>query len=137
MIFVQKGVYMSTEGNQNCVDCSAANPTFVSINYSVFLCENCANVHKTLVKDISDAKYLLNDQLSPKEINLLKIGGNQRFKTLISEYDITDDQNKQFKYHLKIDEYYRKLLLAERNKDNNPKEYQNLLNSKPNPEVGL
>ena len=72
---------------------------------------------------MSDDKYLLNDQLSPEEISILKIGGNQRFKTLISEYDITDDQNKEFKYHLKIAEYYRKLSLAERNKDNNHEEY--------------
>ena len=128
---------MSTEGNQNCVDCSAANPTFVSINNSVFLCENCANAHKTLGKDISDIKSLLNDQLSPEEISLLKLGGNQRFKTLINEYGITDDQNKQLKYQLKIADYHRKLLLAERNKDNSPDEYQNVLNSKPNPEVGL
>ena len=128
---------MSTEGNQNCVDCSAANPTFVSINNSVFLCENCANAHKTLGKDISDVKSLLNDQLSPEEISLLKLGGNQRFKTFISEYGITDDQNKQLKYQLKIADYHRKLLLAERNKDNSPDEYQNVLNSKPNPEVGL
>ena len=128
---------MSTEGNQNCVDCSAANPTFVSINNSVFLCENCANAHKTLGKEISDVKSLLNDQLSPEEISLLKIGGNQRFKTLISEYGITDAQSKELKYQLKVADYYRKLLLAERNKDNNPDEYQNMLNSKPNPEVGL
>lgn len=128
---------MSVEGNQNCVDCSAENPTFVSVNNAVLLCENCANAHKTLGKDISDVRSLLNEELSPEEITLLKLGGNKRFKTLISEYGITDEQNKEFKYHLNLADYYRKLLLAERNKDSNPEEYQNMLNSKPSPEIGL
>ena len=128
---------MSVEGNQNCIDCSAQNPTFVSVNNAVLLCENCANVHKTLGKDISDVRSLLNEELSPEEITLIKLGGNKRFKTLITEYGITDEQNKEFKYHLNLTDYYRKLLLAERNKDSNPEEYQNMLNSKPSPEVGL
>ena len=46
----------------------------------------------------------------------------------MSEYGITSDQNKEFKYHLKISDYYRKLLLAELNKDSNPNEYQQMQN---------
>jgi hypothetical protein len=94
-------------------------------------------MHKPLGTNISLVKSLMNDQFSPQEIALLKIGGNQRFNMLMSEYGITSDQNKEFKYHVKIADYYRKLLLAELNKEINPNDYQMMLNSKPNPEIGL
>ena len=128
---------MSIENNRYCVDCSAQNPLFSSINNAVFLCEGCANIHKGLGPNISVVRSLTNEQLTPEEINILKIGGNFRFKTLMNEYGISSDQNKEFKYHLKIAEYYRKLLLAELNKGNNPEEYDSLVNNKPNPETGL
>ena len=128
---------MSIENNRYCVDCNAPNPIFASINNAVFLCEACANMHRGLGNNISLVKSLTNDQLTPEEINLLKIGGNFRFKTLMNEYGISSEQNKEFKYHLKITDYYRKLLLAELNKENNPNEYQTLLDNKPTAEIGL
>ena len=128
---------MSLESNRFCADCYAPNPTFTSVNNAVFICENCANFHKPLGTNISLVKSVINGQFSPQEIALLKIGGNLRFNSLMGEYGITSDQNKEFKYHLKITEYYRKLLIAELNKEINPNEYQMMLNSKPNPEIGL
>ena len=128
---------IALEGNNSCVECLAPNPTFTSINNAVFLCENCANIHKALGPNISLVKSLINEQFSPAEISILKLGGNKRFNTLIGEYGITSDQNKEFKYHLKIVDYYRKLLLAELNKETNPNDYEIMLNSKPSPEIGL
>jgi hypothetical protein len=127
---------MAFPGNNTCVECLAPNPTYTSINNAVFLCENCANIHKALGPNISLVKSL-NEQFSPAEINILRIGGNQRFHNLIGEYGITSDQSKEFKYHLKLVDYYRKLLLAELNKETNPNDYQMMLNNKPNPEIGL
>ena len=72
-----------------------------------------------------------------QEISILKIGGNKRFNDFVKEYGIKEDQNKEFKYHLKLANYYRALLLAELNKENNLNEYEQLLNNKPNPEIGL
>lgn len=128
---------MSIGSNQQCIECLAPNPTFTSINNAVFLCQNCAEIHRALGKNISEVKSLTNDQFSPEEINLLKIGGNARFNSLMGDYGITGDQNKEFKYHLNLADYYRKLLLAELTKDQNPNAYEVLLNNKPSPEVGL
>ena len=128
---------MQIESNHNCVDCLAPNPLFTSINNAVFLCQNCANIHRGLGINISIVKSLTHDQFSQYEIYLLRIGGNLRFKNLMTEYGITSDQNKEFKYHLKIADYYRKLLVAELNKTNQPNEYEQLLNNKPSPEIGL
>ena len=128
---------MKIEGNNKCIDCLAENPTFASINNAVFLCENCANIHKRLGTNISIIKSLTKDEFTPEEISILKIGGNKRFNDFVKEYGIKEDQNKEFKYHLKLAEYYRLLLLAEINKEKNPNEYEQLINNKPNPEIGL
>ena len=128
---------MSIDSNQHCIDCSAPNPQFTSINNAVFLCEKCANAHKALGANISLVKSLTNDQFTQDEVSLLRIGGNFRFNTLINEYGITNEQNKEFKYHLSIADYYRKLLVAELNKVNNPTEFEQLQNNKPSVEEGL
>ena len=128
---------MKIEGNDKCIDCNADNPTFASINNAVFLCENCANIHKRLGTNISIIKSLTKDEFTPEEISILKIGGNKRFNDFVKEYGIKEDQNKEFKYHLKLAEYYRLLLLTEINKEKNPNEYEQLINNKPNPEIGL
>ena len=128
---------MKIEGNNKCIDCNADNPTFASINNAVFLCENCANIHKRLGTNISIIKSLTKDEFTPEEISILKIGGNKRFNDFVKEYGIKEDQNKEFKYHLKLAEYYRLLLLTEINKEKNPNEYEQLINNKPNPEIGL
>lgn len=125
------------EGNNKCIDCSSENPTFASTNNAVFLCSNCANVHKNLGANISTVKSLTNDVFTPEEISVLKIGGNTRFSNFIKEYGIKEEQNKEFKYHLKLAEYYRLLLIAEANKENNPNQYEYLLNNRPSAEIGL
>ena len=128
---------MSIEGNNICIDCQAPNPTFVSINNAVFLCENCAYIHKGLGSHISLIKSLINEPLTLMEIALLRIGGNVRFDNLVKEYGIQQEQDKQFKYKLQFAEYYRSLLLAEVNKEGNPQEYEKIVNSKPSLEVGV
>ena len=128
---------LKIEGNNICIDCFGENPNFVSANNAVFLCEKCANIHKNLGPNISLVKSLTNDQFSPEEIALFKIGGNNRFSNFVKEYGIMDEQNKEFKYHLKLAEYYRLLLLSEVNKDKNPEQYQYMINNRPSAEIGL
>lgn len=128
---------MNLEGNNKCIDCAADNPTFASTNNAVFLCENCANIHKNLGPNISSIKSLTNDQFTPEEIALLRIGGNTRFSNFVKEYGIQEEQNKEFKYHLKLAEYYRLLLLSEVNKEQNPEQYQFMINNRPTAEIGL
>jgi hypothetical protein len=49
-----------------------------------------------------------------EEISFLRKGGNTRFNSLIYEYNIPITvEYQEFKYHTKIAEYYRQLLLSE------------------------
>ena len=128
---------MNIEENKKCFDCQTENPTFVSVNNAIFLCEACYKIHKRLGENISKVKSLISDELTPEEIALLKIGGNNRYRNFLNEYGIEEEHNKLYKYHLKLADYYRSLLLAEINKENNPAEYDNLIQNKPPVEIGL
>ena len=128
---------LQIESNKHCIDCNAENPTWVSINNAVFICSQCAKIHKMLNPEISTIKSIEVDDFTQDEISLLKIGGNDRFLALMTEYEITQSQNKEFKYHLKICEYYRMLLQCELQKQFNPDAYEQAIKIKPSPEIAL
>ena len=107
------------ESNQICNDCGKNNPHWCSITNAVFICPSCARTHKKFNKKISMIKSLEVDDWSKDEINILKLGGNDRFNKLIKSYNIplTKD-NKEYKYYTKAAQYYRDILLEEsKNKD--------------------
>ena len=54
---------MSNTQNQKCNDCDSLNPKWVSVNNAVFVCGNCAGVHRTLGNKISIIKSLFMDKL--------------------------------------------------------------------------
>ena len=107
------------ESNQICNDCGKNNPHWCSITNAVFICPACVRTHKKFNKKISTIKSLEVDDWSKDEINILKLGGNDRFNKLIKSYNIplTKD-NKEYKYYTKAAQYYRDILLEEsKNKD--------------------
>ena len=129
---------ISIPSNKVCVDCNKENPTNVSLNNSVFVCNECAEIHKKLPSSISTIKPL-TDNFSAEEIIILSIGGNARFNAILAEYGISNatSPNKEFKYLLKISNYYRELLKAELHKGENPQNYDEIIKKKPTPEEGL
>lgn len=128
---------LQNEANRKCVDCNTPFPKWVSVNNAVFLCSECAKYHKTLSPEISIIKSLETDNFSEEEITLLKIGGNERFLNLMSEYQISQEDNKEFKYFFKLCEYYRMLLQCELNKNSNPEAYAQAIKIKPSQDIAL
>ena len=124
--------------NKICIDCNAGIPTHVSLNNSVFVCDKCLEIHKKLPSNISTLKSL-SENFSAEEVIILSIGGNARFNAVLAEYQVTasSSPNKEFKYLLKITEYYRNLLKAELYKGENPQHYEEIVKKKPSPEEGL
>ena len=124
--------------NKICIDCNAGIPTHVSLNNSVFVCDKCLEIHKKLPSNISTLKSLSENFLA-EEVIILSIGGNARFNAVLAEYQVTSSSspNKEFKYLLKITEYYRNLLKAELYKGENPQHYEEIVKKKPSPEEGL
>lgn len=115
--------------NQYCIDCNSPNATWASVNNGIFLCLNCAGIHRGLSVQISYIKSLSMDEWDNNQIELMKIGGNERLKNFIKEYDINNDMSIEKKYKLIALDYYRKMLHYEI--------YGGELIDKPNKEEGL
>jgi len=105
---------LEIESNKICNDCGKRDIHWCSINNSVLLCSACARTHKKFNPKISQIKSLEVDSWTKEEIELLKLGGNEKFTKMIKSYYIplTKD-NQEYKYYTKAAQYYRDTLLAE------------------------
>ena len=73
------------EENNICVDCDKKNPTKISINNGVIICESCAKQHEELGYAISYIKDI-EDDFDEYLLNFLVFGSNSKFKRfLLSE----------------------------------------------------
>eukprot|EP00828_Plagiopyla_frontata_P030420 TRINITY_DN3960_c0_g1_i1.p4 TRINITY_DN3960_c0_g1~~TRINITY_DN3960_c0_g1_i1.p4 ORF type:complete len:136 (-),score=39.49 TRINITY_DN3960_c0_g1_i1:234-641(-) len=53
------------------------------------------------------------DTWSTAQLNLMKVGGNERLKDFFDTYEIKDNSPPEFRFQTKAAIYYRKLLKAE------------------------
>ncbi|TNV87246.1 hypothetical protein FGO68_gene2617 [Halteria grandinella] len=76
--------------NQICVDCGIEDKPvqFISVNNAVLLCEDCAKLHRELSSGISYVMSIADagERYSPHKVELLKFGGNERFKNFFAAY---------------------------------------------------
>jgi len=109
---------VNIEGNSECVDCSAPDPKWVSMNNGVFLCFQCAGIHRGLGMDISDIRSLQIDSWSKSQLLYLIKGGNNNFKKHLSEFNIDPlSASIEEKYKSKAALYYRNFLKNEIEKE--------------------
>ena len=131
---------LSIPGNNKCLECDNTSIEWVSFPTSIFLCQSCSREHKSFTKK-ETIKCLSIDEFTENELSKLSIGGNDRFLTILKEYNIDiNNPNKENKYLTFAAAYYNALLEAEINKNNKisgAEETLNLLISKkPLIEVG-
>ena len=131
---------LSIPGNNKCLECDNTSIEWVSFPTSIFLCQSCSREHKSFTKK-ETIKCLSIDDFTENELSKLSIGGNDRFLTILKEYNIDiNNPNKENKYLTFAAAYYNALLEAEINKNNKisgAEETLNLLISKkPLIEVG-
>ena len=94
------------EENIKCADCGKENPTKVSVNNGIILCEGCALQHLELgpnvsyIRDLSGAfdEYLLN---------YFTLGGNSKFKKFLKEENVDTSLPINKKYLTRACEFYR------------------------------
>jgi len=96
--------------NSKCADCRACKAKYASLTFGVFLCEGCANQHKTLLTN-DYIKNLKKDEWTNDEIQIfLDVnGGNDNFLEFMRKYDLAD-RDISTKYKSYPAEYYSKSL---------------------------
>ncbi|ODQ82787.1 hypothetical protein BABINDRAFT_169957 [Babjeviella inositovora NRRL Y-12698] len=63
-------------GNKKCLDCRAPNPQWASPKFGIFICLECAGVHRGLGVHISFVRSITMDQFKPAELQRMELGGN-------------------------------------------------------------
>uniref|UniRef100_A0AC34QWA9 Arf-GAP domain-containing protein n=1 Tax=Panagrolaimus sp. JU765 TaxID=591449 RepID=A0AC34QWA9_9BILA len=63
-------------GNEICADCQASRSLWASVNFGVFLCSECAGIHRGLGVHISQVRSVTLDDWTPSQVFAALINGN-------------------------------------------------------------
>ena len=94
------------EENSKCADCGVENPTKVSVNTGIIICEACAIDHAQLGPTISFIRDL-NDTFDEYLLNYFTLGGNTKFKKFLKEENVDPSLPINKKYLTKACDFYR------------------------------
>ncbi|KAH8094858.1 ArfGap-domain-containing protein [Cristinia sonorae] len=103
--------------NKKCVDCSNPNPQWASLSFAIFLCLQCAGVHRGFGVHVSFVRSVSMDTWQEEQIKRMQLGGNAPFNEFMKSYPAeggyTPGMNTYDKYHCWAASQYREKLDAQ------------------------
>jgi ADP-ribosylation factor GTPase-activating protein 1 len=99
--------------NKKCFDCDAPNPQWASPKYGIFICLECAGVHRGLGVHISFVRSISMDQFKPDEMERMEKGGNQRAHEFFDKAGMARDTPIKQKYNSVVARNYMNYLTSE------------------------
>ncbi|KAI6649213.1 ADP-ribosylation factor GTPase-activating protein AGD13-like [Oopsacas minuta] len=80
---------LARDENHFCADCDEPNPTWVSLTWGCFICDNCAGAHRSLGPESSFLKSGTNEIFSQQEVDCLTLQGNVHANQIL-EYHVPE-----------------------------------------------
>ncbi|KAG7660409.1 uncharacterized protein J8A68_006065 [[Candida] subhashii] len=102
-----------TGENKKCFDCSGHNPQWASPKFGIFICLECAGIHRGLGVHISFVRSITMDQFKPDETLRMEIGGNERLKNYFASNGVDLTLPAKAKYDNYVAEDYKEILSCE------------------------
>ncbi|KAL4249638.1 ADP-ribosylation factor GTPase-activating protein [Abortiporus biennis] len=103
--------------NKKCVDCGNPNPQWASLSFAVFLCLQCAGVHRGFGVHVSFVRSVSMDTWQEEQVKRMQLGGNGPFKQFMKSYPAEggykQDMSPYDTYHCWAASQYREKLDAE------------------------
>ena len=101
------------ESNSSCFDCDSKPAHWASISNGIFLCLDCSGEHRGCGIGVSFSRSVTMDQWTQEQVNIMKVGGNQRLRDFLTTYEMPENIDKKQIYCSKLMHYYRKQLKTE------------------------
>ena len=103
------------ESNSTCFDCDNKPAHWASISNGIYLCLDCSGEHRGYGIGVSFIRSVTMDQWTQEQVNIMKVGGNQRLREFLTTYDMPEDIDKKQIYCSKLMNFYRRQLKSEAN----------------------